>query len=120
MACTPIRIFDRLVNGMVSVGLNALEFVIKAKAMTLVAHTCSAASSKLDPLVSVEETSMFTSRARLIRFVVTISAANISDTQRDHRVCLVSRHGLVALPAASSAGSSLPSGPVPAIDGRLV
>ena len=28
VACTPIRILTRLVNGMVSVGLNALEFVV--------------------------------------------------------------------------------------------
>jgi hypothetical protein len=28
VACTPIRIFARLVNGIVSVGLNALEFVV--------------------------------------------------------------------------------------------
>jgi len=28
VACTPIRILARLVNGMVSVGLNALEFVV--------------------------------------------------------------------------------------------
>jgi len=28
VACTPIRILTRLVNGMVSVGPNALEFVV--------------------------------------------------------------------------------------------
>src|SRR6478609_4212749 len=28
VACTPMRIFARLVNGIVSVGLNALEFVV--------------------------------------------------------------------------------------------
>ena len=28
VACIPIRIFARLVNGIVSVGLNALEFVV--------------------------------------------------------------------------------------------